>query len=91
MECLTHLLEDIALGNAACVALIDGRAKRLQLGLVEPLLALQSAQGGAHPLAGVLKAPALYPRQNEAVEFLSQIHVASWHRASPVSPLGEGD
>ena len=35
MERLAHLREDITLGNAAGIALVDGRAQRLQLGLEE--------------------------------------------------------
>ena len=42
MERLTHLLEDIAFGNAAYISLVNSSAQRCQLCLVEPLLALQS-------------------------------------------------
>jgi len=73
MERLTHLSEDIALGNAAGISLVDGRAQRFQLGLKDALLALQSPQRGTHHLAGVLKTPGLHRASTKAVEFLSQI------------------
>jgi len=37
MECFADLLEDVAFGDFACIAFVDGSAQRLQFGIVLPI------------------------------------------------------
>ncbi len=58
IERLANLREDIALGYAACVSLVDSRAQGFKLRFVEPLIPFQNPQRSAHHFAGVFKTPA---------------------------------
>jgi hypothetical protein len=72
-------LKNVALGNAAGVALIDGgtQGNQLRAGLL--FLTLQGAQRGAHDLAGVFVASTLDFLQHEAVKLVSQIDISGRH------------
>jgi hypothetical protein len=75
--------EDVALGNAAAVANIDGSPQRGQFRLVALFLALQGPQRRrTHYFTSVLVAPALNLGQHEAVELIGQIDATGWHCGS---------
>ena len=59
VELLTDTLKNIALGNAAGVAFIDGGLQRGKLSLMSLFLTLQGPQRCANDFTGVLVAPAL--------------------------------
>jgi hypothetical protein len=59
VELLTDTLKNIALGNAAGVAFIDGGPQRGKLSLVSLFLTLQGPQSCANDFTGVLVAAAL--------------------------------
>jgi len=82
VEGLPDTCKDAALGNTACVALIDGRLQRGKLRLVLLFLTFQRPQRGAHNLAGVLVAAALYLLQHEAVKLVGQIDITGRHDSS---------
>src|SRR5260370_22434689 len=83
LELVPNPLKDVALGNAAGVAFIDGGAQRGKLGLVAPFLAFQDAQRRTDHFTGVLITPALDLGQHETVELVGQIDVAGGHDGGP--------
>ena len=78
-ESLPDTCKYVALGNAAGIALIDGRTKRSKLNLVLLLLTLQGPQSGPHNLTGVFVAPTLNLLHHEAVKRVGQINIAGGH------------
>jgi len=83
VELLTDTLKNIALGNAASVAFIDGGPQRDKLSLVSLFLTLQGPQRCANDFTGVLVAPALNLLQHKVVKLIGQIDVTGWHGGAP--------
>jgi len=83
VELLTDTLKNIALGNAAGVAFIDGGPQRGKLSLVSLFLTLQGPQRCANDFTGVLVAPALNLLQHKVVKLIGQIDVTGWHGGAP--------
>lgn len=79
VELLTNTLKNIAFGNAAGVAFIDGGPQRDKLSLVSLFLTLQGPQCCANDFTGVLIAPALDLLQHKVVKLIGQINVTGWH------------
>jgi hypothetical protein len=87
VELLSDTLKNIALGNAASVAFIDGGPQRGKLSLVSLFLTLQGPQRCANDFTGVLVAPALNLLQHKVVKLIGQINVTGWHGGSPLLRL----
>jgi hypothetical protein len=87
VELLTDTLKNIALGNAAGVAFINGGPQRGKLSLVSLFLTLQRPQRCANDFTGVLVAPALHLLQYKVVELIGQINVTGWHGGAPLLRL----
>lgn len=71
--------EYITLGEAACIAFVDGGAQSGEFRFVDLLFVFEAAKGGADDLAGVLIAALLDPGGDEAIERWSEVYVACWH------------
>jgi hypothetical protein len=80
LECLPDgAIEGVFFGNPAVVAFVNRRLQRGKLRLIAPFLALQCSERRADNLAGIFVTPAPDFGQNEAVELICQIHIASRH------------
>src|ERR1035438_10199746 len=82
VECFPDTRKWVAFGDAAGVALVNGRAQRGKLRLVLSFLTIQVAQRGAYDLAGVFVAATLYLLQHEAVKLVGQIDITGRHGSS---------
>jgi hypothetical protein len=83
VELLTDTLKNIALGNAAGVAFIDGGPQRGKFSLVSLFLTLQGPQRGANDFTGILITPALNLLEHKVVKLIGQIDVTGWHVGTP--------
>jgi hypothetical protein len=82
-ELFQDTVKNVALGNAAGVAFIDGCPQRGKLSLVSLFLTLQGPQRRANNFTGVLVAPTLNLLQHKVVKLIGQINVTGWHRGTP--------
>lgn len=81
IERFSDAFENVAFGNAAGIAFVDGRPQRGHLRLIHLLFPLQSPQRRAHHVAGALVAAAFNLFRYKAVELVGQVNLAGWHKS----------